>query len=220
MIQHVNIKSSAGLELTVLLGEASPTLSDGTATWETVPRPQRQSITRHTGRLPHKQTIPVLFDGYVNGASQEDRISKLQTMQSQSHTVKVTGQALKTGFDWVIEGVDWDDQAEWMSFGDKAHRVRQAAVIHLLEYVKDTVIKTPANPDTKTTKKKKPAKKTKTPAGMNAKQIAKIEFNDPDKWHKIYDDNPILGPPSPRRIIPKGTELVIIDGKIPFFTVP
>lgn len=218
----VTLRSSNGVQLTVDNGDGSPVLSNGISTWDTVARPKRQSVTRYTGRTPFSQDIPVMFDGYADGTSQEGAIAKLVHLSSQPNDIKLSGHALKTDLSWVIQDITWDaTETIWKPADPHPVRVRQAATIHLLEYIKETILKTPAAPSTSSKKNgKAPVKKVKTPKGMTAKQIAQIEFHDPDKWHKIYDDNPWLGAPSPRRIIPAGTELVILDGSQPAFTVP
>lgn len=218
---HVTLKNSAGSRLTVLLGDTSPVLSDGVTTWDTVSRPKRTAVTRYTGRNPFKQDIAVMFDGLADSKSQEGAIAKLQRMASAPHIVELSGHALRTDLDWVFNGsIDWDNQQTiWQRIGKETVRVRQSAVIHLLEYIKDTVIKTPASPDTAKLKKS-PSRKVTIPQGMTLKQIAVIEFGDPDKWRRIVIDNPWLAPGDPRQVVPAGITLEIFDGAIPFFTVP
>jgi nucleoid-associated protein YgaU len=217
---QVTLKTSAGTTLSVLLGEASPVLLEGTTNWETVDRPKRTAITRYAGRSPFKQDISVLFDGYQSDESQESRIAKLERMAGQAHTIKLSGVALRRDLQWVITDVDWDSQNTiWIRTSKGAVRTRQAAIIHLLEYVKDTIVKTPARPTISS--KKDPAKKVVLPKGMTLKQIAKIEYGDPDKWRVIVDANPILwGVDDPRYFVPAGITLIIPDGKTAYFTVP
>jgi hypothetical protein len=217
---YITLKSSRNLELTVLLGDASPVLSDGVSTWETITRPKREAITRYSGLNPLQQTIVVLFDGWANNESQESRINKLVTMGSQEHTITLKGdQALRKDLDWVISGIAWDSQNTiWKNIGGKLVRVRQSATITLLEFVADKIIKTPAAPKTK--KDKVPIKKKGQPKGLTVKQIAQVEFGDPDKWRLVISENPILLGDGPRTLVPAGTLLTFIDGQIPLFVVP
>lgn len=221
---QVTIKNTAGVTLSVLLGEGSPVLSEGTSKWEYIDRPKRVSITRYAGRSPYKQDIPVMFDGHSDAESQENRIAKLERMASSPHPVKLDGHALKKDLIWVIDGIDWDNQNTiWIRSNKGPIRTRQSAIIHLVEYIKDTIVRTPASPaaSRKDPNKKKPAKKITTPKGMTLKQIAQVEYGDPDKWRLIVDANPILwGIDDPRYVVPAGITLIIQDGKTVSFTVP
>jgi len=219
---HVTIKGG-GITLTVLLGDGSPVLTGGVTTWDTVTRPKRTSMTRFSGRAPFGQDIPVMFDGLTNDPpndNQEDRISKLETLARGPHVVSLGGVALHQELDWVFSGIDWDNQHTiWRRGKNGAFRIRQAATVHLLQYIKDVVRKTPAEPKVG----KDPSTKTTVPKGMTLKQIANIEFGDPDKWHRLVIDNPILtilGLDNPRSFLPAGFALTVYDGAIPFFTVP
>src|SRR5215472_1627357 len=97
---HVIFTSGAGkkaVTLNVLLGDGSPTLNSGVTTWDTVARPKRTSLTRFSGRTPYGQDIPIMFDGVTNdpnNASQEDRISKLETMSRDARLISLGGVAL------------------------------------------------------------------------------------------------------------------------------
>ena len=221
---HVKFTSTKGTTLSVLVGDNSPNLTNGVTTWDTVPRPKRTSLTRYTGRTPFSQDIPILFDGLTNDPpddNQEGRIHKLITMASGPHLISLDGHALRTDLDWVFSGIDWDNQnVLWRRGKHDAYRVRQAATVHMLQYIKDVILRTPAQPKTQG---KDPTKKVKLPKGMTLKQIAQIEFGDPDKWHRIVVDNPFLIfmlLDKPSSLIPMGTQLNIFDGAIPVFNVP
>jgi hypothetical protein len=225
---YVTIKSPTH-ELTVMVADTPPTISDGISTWDTVARPKRESFVRYTGRNPHQQSISVMFDGWHDSVSQEGRITKLATMASKPHPVQLSGHALHKHLDWVITNVTWDDQYTiWKEIttgsGKKQKtslvRVRQAATITFLEYIKDEIIKTPAAPHV-VDPGKKPIKKIKVPKGMILKQIAQLEYGDPDKWRLIRDANlGILLGAGPRYFVMAGLTLTIVDGKTPYFLVP
>jgi hypothetical protein len=218
---QVTFKNTRGISVTVLLGDTSPVLSDGVVTWDTVARPKRTAITRYTGRNPYKQDIPIMFDGYADGKSQEGNISKLERMATLPNVVNISGHALKTDLDWVFDGaIDWDNQQTiWERIGKDVVRVRQAATVHLLEFIPDTVVETPAAPRVQ---KNRPAKKIPASKGLTIKQVAQIEYSDPSKWVLIRNANIILLGKGPRSLIPSGVTLEIPepDGTIAWFTVP
>jgi hypothetical protein len=221
-MSYVTLKSTNGLKVVALLGETSPILSEGVTTWETVARPKRESITRFSGRNPFKQDIPVVFDAHADGNSVEGPVGTLVKMSTQPHTISISGPVLKTNLDWIIIDITWDDQQTlWKRATPRDVRTRQLAVIHLQEFVDDVVIKTPASPKVQNLKKRDPPKKIKVPKGMTLKQIAQLEFGDPDKWMVIVKDNPILwGITDPRYVVPAGTPLTVWQGRYPGFVVP
>jgi hypothetical protein len=203
------MKSNSGKELSVLLGETAPTISDGVSTWEVDARPKRTSITRYTGRLPLKQDIVVMFDGYVDNASQEGRIRRLEDMAASPHWIKLSNVALRPDLKWVIEGIDWDTtNTIWMRTKGGAVRTRQQATIHFLEFIADDIIQTPSNIKLTSKQVKKPAKKIHLVTGLTLKQIAARELGNADKWHMLINANPWL-PNDPRKLIRSGTVIVI-----------
>lgn len=218
----VTFTTDSGVELTVLLGEASPIITDGYGGWSSIARPKRVGLTRYAGRNPFKQDIAIMFDGWRESISQESRISTLEFMATQpddlSEPPKITlsGQALKTDLTWVIDpGIDWDSSSIILVNGS---RMRAAAVVHLLEFVDDSIITTPAAPVTTGKKKHVPIKKIVTPKGMTLKQIAQIVYGDPDKYMLIVNANPFIST-DPRRVIPAGTPLLTPGGNVPTFVV-
>jgi hypothetical protein len=217
---QVTFASVRGSSVTVDSGDVSPVLMDGTVTWDTVARPKRTALTRFTGRNPWKQDIAIMFDGVVGGVSQEGKISKLMKMSTEPSIVHVSGHALETNTDWVFNGIDWDDQNTiWEKNDSGRYRIRQTAVVHLLEYIPDTIIQTPAAPKPN---KNKPTKHVPAAHGMSLKKIAMVEYGDPDKWKLIRDANAILIGAGPRYVVPAGITLVIPedDGTQVLFTVP
>lgn len=226
---NVTLTADNGLELTLLLDEASPVITDGYGGWETVSRPKRVALTRYAGRNPVKQDIAFMFDGWGEGISQEPQIGALELMSvapgdlAEPPKITLSGMALKTELTWVVDSIDWDNQETiWSRVNsDGPVRLRQKGVLHLIEFVDDTVITTPAQPVV-LQGKKGPAKKITTPDGMTIKQVAQLVYNDPDKWMIIYNANPELAlSADPRQFIPAGTVLIVPNSNVgPTFVVP
>lgn len=179
--------------------------------WEAVSRPKRVALTRFKGHDPFLQDVPVMFDGFADGISQEVLISKLELMARaptdlrEPPKIKLTGPIPRKELTWVINDISWDNQTViW----DGEERVRQAATVHLMQFVDDTVLSTVTSPAV--TNNDNNGKKTKitAPQGMNLKQIAMLVYKDPSKYVLILDANPFLNP-DPRAIIPAGTPLFI-----------
>jgi hypothetical protein len=218
---QVTFNPKRGNSVTVKSGDNSPVLMDGTVVWDAVARPKRTSLTRFSGRLPWKQDISILFDGLIGRESQEGKIHRLERMSTEDTVINLEGHALRTDLDWVFLGIDWDDQdVIWDTVDKDVVRLRQGATVHLMEYVPDDIITTPAQPKVK---KRKPKKHIPAAKGMSLKRITIIEYGSPDKWRVIRDANfPILVGATPRTVIPPGIILNIPepDGAIQYFTVP
>ena len=73
--------ASDGTSVTMLRGQAMPTMTGGGGGWQITARPRRVSLTQWKGRDPYKMDVPVMFDGYANDKSVEIAISKLNQMQ-------------------------------------------------------------------------------------------------------------------------------------------
>lgn len=212
---YVSFESDTGDVVTVLLDAASPTLTGGMGGWEVVDRPKRVGITRFKGKEPFRQDVAIVFDGVSTGESQEEKISTLVNMGLQPDDlkdppkVKVAGTVHRRDLTWVLEPApDWDSQSVmWDRQGGVSVRIRQAAVVHLLEFVDDQVLITAPSPAV-AARDKVSGKNVKTPDGMTLKQLASIEYSDPDKYLLILMANPWLDP-DPRKRIPRGTPLTI-----------
>ena len=210
-MEQVVFTSSSGKSLTVMNGATSPVLSNGVVTWDTIARPKRKALTRYTGRTPLNQDIPVIFDGYHKLENQEARIAKLHKMSTEPHTITLSGHALHTELPWVFIGIDWDDQETiWIRGNEGPVRVRQVAVVHLMEFVDEKLITSPTQLR-EVIALKNPIKNYKTLKGMTLKQIAQAVYGNPDDWRVIVDANEafLLGVDNPRYFVKEGITLFI-----------
>jgi hypothetical protein len=78
-------KRSNGHQFTVLAGEGAPTVTDGFAKWNVIPRPQRVGMTVLGGYDPMVMDVPIMFDAVVHQPPTdvqdvEDDIQKLEWM--------------------------------------------------------------------------------------------------------------------------------------------
>jgi hypothetical protein len=209
--QHfVTFTSDTGLTVKVLLGATSANLTGGFGGWNVVTRPKRVSLTRYDGKDPFRMDVPIQFDGTTTRQGQEAGITTLSRMAvapsdlQQPPTIKVAGAVPRKDLTWVVESIDWDNSSViWDEQGGVPVRLRQAATVHLLQYVSDNVIFTQATP-TKVT----PPSKVKDGAGKSAKQHAQDEYGNPDLWNQIFGANPFLTT-DPRAPIPAGTTITI-----------
>lgn len=212
----VTLSADNNLQITVMLDAPSPQLTGGFGGWDVVARPKRVSMTRYAGSDPVTQDIAVMFDGYSNDESQEDDISTLMNMAlpvselQEPPKIRLSGVAHRKDLSWIISGIDFDNQdVMWIMKGSTPVRVRQKAVIHLTQYVDDKVIITQTSPAIANAK---PKNVVTTPKGMTLKQIAAIEYGDPDLYMSIFLSNRWLDP-DPRKIIPAGIKLTIPQRK-------
>lgn len=203
----ITFTASNGLNVQVMAGADSATLTDGFGGWEEVERPKRTSMTRWKGKPLFRQDVPVLFDGYSLNKNVEVDCATLLRMSQQAAvnapppTIKVTGPLERPDLMWVIENITWDSQEVIRDIiGGSSVRMRQGAVVHLLQYIDDKVLVTPPKP--------KVATKVKDGAGKTAKQLSQETYGTPDFWAMFKDaaGKPIA---QPRKKIPKGTKVTL-----------
>jgi hypothetical protein len=212
---YYHFVSSNGLELVVLRDEGIPKVTDGVGGWEVVDRRRRRGLTKWNGRNPIRMDVPILFDGdYTPPRSIDTDVTTLVNMARGDNfiippTVRVEGYLPVTGIKWVIEDLNWGDNARWKSDGMGGQiRVRQDCVVKLLQYIEEDVVRT---------SKKSPLPQQSsytTKEGDTLRGISKRFYGTGDKWKVIYEANkatvPFLSraPDSPLRpyvvlIIPK-----------------
>lgn len=122
-------------------GDGAPTIRGGGARYDIIERPRRKSLVQWAGDDVYRMDLPIMFDGWADNNSVETDIAKLnQLMHSQAELtapsmVLIEGAVPVKGARWVIEGIDWGDRVIWMSDKrGKGYRLRQDAVVHLLQY--------------------------------------------------------------------------------------
>lgn len=202
----VMFTASNGLTLSVMAAETSSALTQGFGGWEEVERPKRVSMTRFKGKPLFKQDVPVLFDGWPDGGNQEVAISKLIRMSQQAGvnapppTIRISGPVQRKDLTWVIENITWDTEnvIREMVHGASV-RMRQGATVHLMQYVDDKVLVTPAKP--------KVATKVVDAKGKTPKQLSQEMYGSPDFWQMFQDATGKIF--NPRKPIPKGTKVVV-----------
>lgn len=121
----------------VLRDAAPPTMVSVGARWTTVNRPRRKSFITWDGNDPYRMDLPILFDGWDDLDSVESDVAILNNMRLSDDYVQppriiIEGAVPVKRDKWVIESIDWGDHVIWHEAG---YRVRQDAVVHLLEYV-------------------------------------------------------------------------------------
>jgi hypothetical protein len=197
-------RSSDGHVVKVLRGETPPKATDGMGGWTIVARSRRTAFTQWDGRNPYAMDVPILFDGYASGTSVEGDISKLFQMGvgsdfSPPPTVTVDGAVPIKGAKWVINNIDWGDEVIWQQQGkNKPYRLRQDAIVHLVEYEAEKRVKiltTHALPNVYVTN-----------PGDTMRSIAKLWYGDATLWTAIKNANPKIRDPNN---IPKHTHLRI-----------
>lgn len=200
---QVRFDSSNGLSLVVLLGSSAARMTDGYGGWEVVDRPKRTGLTNWKGRPPYKMEVPILFDGWQAQVGQEIKISVLTRMalppgapNAEPPTLRVSGAVPRDDVTWVIEAIDFGDNVIYDMVGGVHVRLRQDAVVRLIEYVKDERIGHRNSPATRASGNA--GRSTTVKAGETLRQIASREYRDPNKWTAIAAANAIG---DPRRII-------------------
>jgi LysM repeat protein len=130
--------------VSVRMDQSPPKISDGNPIWETVQRPKRSSLTLWRGRNPVQLVVPVLFDGVADGVSVEQEINTLDRMKRSPSTgiqpplVVVKGAVPRRDIkSWVITDITYGDNVVQDMIGGSAVRLRQDAVVTLLEHIEE-----------------------------------------------------------------------------------
>jgi hypothetical protein len=163
--QYIIIQSVSdpGTFVEVLAGEGAPTPSGGYGKWAHIQRPQRTDLTIHEGYAPMTLTVPLLFDAVRENGVREDVEAKIQVLEGlagrgidlptgftagfgkptlvvvYSNTGASANQLVPKPFqtpnlEWAIEDITFDDHP---LRDTGAARIRQAATIKLLQFVRD-----------------------------------------------------------------------------------
>lgn len=123
------------------LGDGPIKITDGIGGWQLVPRPRKTAFTQFIGKNPFAMTIPILFDGYADGRSQEADLRTLTWMGlppndgGEPRKIRLYGSALPypSSGEWVIAGITEGDMTIWNSAGNA--RLRQDISLSIIKYV-------------------------------------------------------------------------------------
>lgn len=175
----------------VLRAEAPPKESGGTAIWEVVDRPNRTGISVFRGRNPVRVDLPIMFDDFKRGRSVEPKIQMLKDMASPPgpHVpptrIKVDGGYPSRYLTWVIESIDWGDMVYYNKIGTAVVRVRQDAVVHLLQYVAPELVRLKQQQSRNAPN----FTRYKVKKGDTLSKLAAKYYHDRDKWTVIAKAN-------------------------------
>src|SRR4051794_11563779 len=184
MSNYYIFKSSTGSSVTVLRGDGPPKMVGGGGGWEVEARPRRVGLTIWKGRDPYTMDVPILFDGWAIGRSQEDNISAMNQMQMGSDleeppTVEIIGGVPVKGIKWVIT-IDWGDNVIYQSGQNGDYRLRQDAVVHMTQYVQEDRLvvqnkgKLPGAPRLYTVRQ-----------GDDLRSVSQKMYGTPSRWKEI-----------------------------------
>jgi hypothetical protein len=137
------VSDSPSIRVTGIRGADPPTVTGGYGGWQKISRPRRKGLTAWQGIDPLEMRLPLLFDGYPD-ASVELPCGRLEQLAGIARTkvgntseppiLRVIGAVPARTPDWVVETLEWIDPVIWSEDG---YRLRQGAVVTLLEYVAD-----------------------------------------------------------------------------------
>lgn len=123
------------------LGDGYIKRSDGVGGWDLISRPRKVSFTHWIGRSPFSLSVPLMFDGFADGKSQEAVLRTLTWMGlppsdgGEPRKVRIYGSAIPypSVGEWVINGIDEGDKVIWNDAGDA--RLRQDITLTLVKHV-------------------------------------------------------------------------------------
>lgn len=142
------IRATNGQSVMCRRGDGAPKLISGGARYNVVNRARRKSTVEWDGDDPYRMDLTVLLDGWLSQTSIESDVSKLNQMRQSPGDltppvqVFIDGAVPVKGAKWVVENIDWGDMVLWTTDSKGAgYRLRQDAVLHMLQYVEATMLK-------------------------------------------------------------------------------
>lgn len=142
---QVTFHSEGISAVSVLLNDTAAQITGGYGGWTVTSRQQRIGLTMWQGKDPIRMALSILFDGYMEGVSQEVSISRLSRMAlpptpgEEPPVVTISGSAVpRPGpTKWVIENLQWGTNVIWDRSPSAGNivRLRQDCVVNLIQYV-------------------------------------------------------------------------------------
>jgi nucleoid-associated protein YgaU len=139
---------SAGVDVTVPMGEGVATLTGGLGGWQTVERQDDVAVTDWVGQAPLAQDVPLMLDGGRRRRSVERELAALLKLgrppgQRVPPIFKVFGPVHFSGNEWVLPdgGIELSTDEDECCRRNDGELYRQALTLHLLEYVKPDTIR-------------------------------------------------------------------------------
>ena len=161
--KYYAIRSTTGTRVVVRRGADAPNITGGGARYTIVQRPRRTSMIQWNGDDPYTMDLPILFDGWALGtygttseSVEQDIAAVNQMMHSQGELtppvqVFIEGAVPVKGAKWVIQTITWGSVTIWdTDVKGKGYRLRQDAVIGLLQFFPETVLQFQRKPGTTT----------------------------------------------------------------------
>lgn len=172
------------LNIVVRLGEEPVQVTAGAGGWEVTDRPRQVSMTVWNGVEPVQVSLPLMFDGYAAGHSQEKQLGRLFTVargddDSPPGVLSVEGVYLPAD-EWVIEGVDYGTPI----LATTMNRLRQPLTLTLREYVPPSYLKL------RRRSLSAPKNKTKVITTKHGDTPASIARRQHCKWTDLRQLNP------------------------------
>lgn len=152
--KYYQFRATNGASVLCRRGSEAPKLISGGARYDVVNRARRKSTVQWNGDDPYRMDVSILLDGWMSNTSVESDVSKInQMMQSPGALIApvqvyVDGGVPVKGAKWVVENIDWGDMVIWTTdHSGNGYRLRQDAVVHLLQFVEASVLQV-NNPNT------------------------------------------------------------------------
>jgi hypothetical protein len=175
--------------------------------WSTVQRARATSMTEWVGHDPIAQDVSVMFDGFADNTSVEQKCRLLYRLmltrvgsRNEPPVITCTSKDIPlpfAGSQWVISAIAPGDEIRRERDG---HRVRASFTVSLVEYVPGDVIVHKKNSPAKTHQQKQARQgnsgDTRTyivKSGDTLQKIAAHELHKQSRWHDIAKLNDISG---------------------------
>lgn len=191
----------------VLAGETTPQTTSGYGGYETRARPRRRPLTSWVGFPALTIEVPILFDAFSDrenpelepaGKSIERDIATLELMAGRGKgggkhepprlTLDGPGNLIPPSEDikWVIEDIAWGDAL----VNSRGNRIRQAATVTLLQYVRDNSLHAVSVANRRRATHRRRRRTYRWREGDTLRKVAKKLLGDPGDAKKLRKANP------------------------------
>lgn len=143
--QHLVLRCDAlRLDMTILMGETPPTITDGLGGYTAQERARDVAMSRWDGVSMLKMDVALLLDGVKRNKSQSQRLSNLKQLGRNRKDpgtppppFRLYGPFAESGVEWVLESMEFGEA----EYNEEGILVRQSIVLHCQEWVSPDVLK-------------------------------------------------------------------------------
>jgi hypothetical protein len=174
--------------MVVRLGEGPVSLTDGGSYFDEQERPRRRSTISYAGMRLHRLEVPLMFDGWISGASVEAPLIRLEALavsrqgvKSEPSPIRIDGAGIpRKTLEWFIESLDFGTDV----IVSGGNRVRQDVRMRLVQKVDVALSMAEAD---RRPKSKITYRKVRVERKTSLRRLAATVLGSSSRWKEIRD---------------------------------